>query len=65
MKPSFEPVSDEILTDRNGCNTQMKIHWKINKKQKTKMWDEQNKGNEEEKDTLKKFFLSGYSQAIS
>ena len=31
MKPSFEPVSDEILTDRNGCSTQMKIHWKINK----------------------------------
>ena len=32
MKPTFEPVSEEILNDRNGCNTQMKIHWKINKK---------------------------------
>ena len=42
MKPTFEPVSEEILIDLNSFNTQMKIHWKINKKQKTKMWDEQN-----------------------
>ena len=30
-KPSFKPVSYEILIDRKGRNTQMKIHWKINK----------------------------------